>query len=116
MKKDRHVIERPHGAGIGSLKSYGLGFILCALLTSAAFVSSYYKLFTGGPLIAIVVGFGFLQLVIQLILFIHINTDSRPRWNTIVFFFMLLIGALIVLGSLWIMANLDYRLMSGGGY
>jgi len=116
MKKDPHIIERPHGAGIGSLKSYGLGFILSALLTLAAFASSYYKLFTGGLLVAIVVGFGTLQLVIQLILFIHINIDTRPRWNTIVFFFMLLIGALVVLGSLWIMASLDYRLMDGEGY
>ena len=102
MKQDPHAIEPPHGAGIGSYASYGLGYLLCLGLTLAAYFSASY---------AIAVSTGLLQIIVQLILFLHLNSEKRPRWNLIVFLFMVLIAAILVIGSLWIMANLDYRMM-----
>jgi cytochrome o ubiquinol oxidase operon protein cyoD len=57
-------------------------------------------------------GMGILQMLVQLILFLHLSTEKRPHWNTILFLFMLLICLIVVAGSLWIMSNLDYRMMS----
>ena len=112
MKVDPHVTEPPHGAGIGTYKSYSLGLIICVLLTLAAYVTVVEYLLTGWALITAVVGCGVLQVAVQLTLFVHLNAETKPRWNAIVFYFMILIAAIIVIGSLWIMANLDYRVMA----
>lgn len=111
MKRDPHTIEPPHGAGIGTYKSYGLGYVLSVLLTLAAYFLVVENVFSGVTLISTISVLGAVQFFIQLILFIHLNAETTPRWNTIVFLFMLLISGIIVIGSLWIMANLDYRVM-----
>ena len=112
MKIDPHVTEPPHGTGIGTYKSYALGYVLCLALTLAAYFAVVLDLFSGLALAALVIGLGALQIAVQLILFIHLNAESKPRWNMVVFLFMLLITAIVVIGSLWIMANLDYRVMA----
>ena len=111
MQVDPHVKETPHGAGIGTYKSYSIGFILCLLLTLVAYFAVAADLFTGWPLIAALAGSAVLQIATQLILFVHLNAETKPRWNAIVFFFMILVAAIIVIGSIWIMANLNYRVM-----
>jgi cytochrome o ubiquinol oxidase operon protein cyoD len=52
------------------------------------------------------------QLFVQLTFFLHLDRESKPRWNLQVFLFMLIILLIIVVGSLWIMSNLDYRMTS----
>ncbi len=86
----------------GTRKLYVLGFVLSILLTLAAY-------FTVSRLA--VVALSSLQALIQLLFFLHLGKEASPRWNLIVFLFTLLIGAIVVTGSLWIMYNLDYRMM-----
>lgn len=52
------------------------------------------------------------QLAVQMVFFLHLGQESRPRWNFTVFLFMLLTLVIIVFGSLWIMDNLNYHMMS----
>ena len=52
-----------------------------------------------------------MQLLIQLIFFLHLNSESKPRWNLTVFLFIILIVGILVIGTLWIMYNLDYNMM-----
>jgi cytochrome o ubiquinol oxidase operon protein cyoD len=111
MQTDPHTKEPPHGAGIGSVRSYGLSFLLCALLTLAAYFAVTEKWFSPASLIALVGAFGVLQIIVQLFLFIHLNAETKPRWNTIVFLFMILIVAIVVIGSIWIMHHLNYNMM-----
>ncbi len=109
---DPHTQEPPHGAGIGTYRSYGLGLLLCIFLTLIAYFAVSAQVFSGAALVFVVVLCGVLQIIAQLFLFFHLNVDTKPRWNTIVFLFMLLIVAIVVIGSIWIMANLDYRVMA----
>lgn len=62
--------------------------------------------------IGILFVFAISQLVVQLFFFLHVGHESKPRWNLFSLLFMLLILIIIVAGSLWIMANLDYHMMS----
>ena len=39
------------------------------------------------------------------------NTASEERWNLIAFLFTLLIIGIVVVGSLWIMYNLNINMM-----
>ena len=50
------------------------------------------------------------QLVIQLLTFLHLNTEARPRWQTQSFLFTMLTAVIIVVGSIWIMVNLNYNM------
>jgi len=95
----------------GSYKSYAVAYILSLLLVLASYICVTEHLFSGTLLTVFVVAFGILQILVQLILFLHLGIESKPRWNFITFLFMLMVTAIIFIGSMWIMVNLDYRMM-----
>ncbi len=99
------------GASHGSLKSYIVGFILSILLTIIPyFLVLNHGLSHDSTILAIVV-LGIGQLLVQLVFFLHLNTSSEQRWNLMTFVFTVLILLIVVVGSLWIMWNLDYNMM-----
>lgn len=95
----------------GSIKTYVLGLIVCTILTLIPYYTVVHHLLSGWHLLAIVVGSGIIQAFIQLILFLHLGDEARPRWNLMSFLFMALVLIIIVFGSLWIMHNLEKRTM-----
>ncbi len=95
----------------GSFKSYAIGFVLSIVLTLASYLLVTENLLTGKTLVYTIVVLGLIQAVVQLIFFLHLAEESKPRWNLLVFLFMLLVLLIIVIGSLWIMYNLDYHMM-----
>lgn len=94
-----------------SLRSYITGFVLSLLLTVAAYVSVVNEIVTGQTLVIAIVGLAVAQLLVQLIFFLHLGREEKPRLNLTVFAFMLLVVGIIVIGSLWIMDNLNYNMM-----
>jgi cytochrome o ubiquinol oxidase operon protein cyoD len=60
-------------------------------------------------LMYVVLGIAVVQLVIQAVFFLHIGRGSRLKLVT--FAFAILIVLIVVVGSLWIMNNLDYNMM-----
>ena len=99
------------GAVMGSLKSYGTGFILSIILTAISFALVMSGLLSHpsallGLIIAAVV-----QMLIHLHYFLHLDTSSDQRWNLLALIFTVMILVLFVGGSLWIMYNLKYRMM-----
>lgn len=55
-----------------------------------------------------------LQLIVQIFYFLHISDESKPRWRQTSFLFTLLMVLVIVIGSIWIMINMNYNMgMSG---
>lgn len=94
-----------------SFKPLVWGFCLSLLLTFAAYVLAVKRVFFGPILFAAVLGLGSLQALIQFVLFLHVGIESKPRWNLLMFFFMVLVVFLIIGGSLWIMETLNYNLM-----
>ncbi|MBY0378765.1 MAG: cytochrome o ubiquinol oxidase subunit IV, partial [Burkholderiales bacterium] len=98
-------------AGVGYTKSYIIGFILSIVLT----IIPYYlvvnhSLGTVNTYIVILI-FAVLQLIVQIVFFLHLNSGSGPKWNLMAFIFTLVVLIILVIGSLWIMANLDYNMM-----
>lgn len=51
------------------------------------------------------------QLVVQLLFFLHLGEESKPRWKLLSLIFALIILGIIVFGSLWIMFDLQSRMM-----
>lgn len=92
---------------------YLTGFIFSCILTIAAYLSVTYHIFpTREILLITLVGLALTQLFVQLIFFLHLGSESKPYWNVILFCFTTLVVGIVVLGSLWIMKNLNYNMMS----
>lgn len=99
------------GSSHGSLSSYAAGFALSIVLTLGAYLAVTHPMFSRGEIIAGVVLFGALQLLVQLIFFLHLDRESSPRWNLTVLAFAFVIVGILMGGSIWIMNNLSSHLM-----
>lgn len=93
-----------------TVASYTAGFVLSILLTITPFLVVVNHLMSGWMLTFTLVGFAVSQLMVQLIFFLHLGRESKPRWNLLVFLFALLVIIIVVVGSLWIMDNLNYNM------
>jgi cytochrome o ubiquinol oxidase operon protein cyoD len=98
--------------GRGSFKSYATGFILSIVLTAIAFA---LVMQSGGlPRWAVsfgIIGAAILQILVHLHYFLHLDVTSTPRWNMSALVITLLIMILFVGLTLWIMSDLNYRMM-----
>ena len=94
-----------------TLARYTIGFVLSLLLTFAAYL--YVVLGANGAWLLPLLGvLALTQMVVQLIFFLHLGDEVGPRYKLWSFVFMLIILATVVGGSLWIMVNLNYNMMS----
>lgn len=96
---------------LNGLEGYVTGFILSLLLTVTAYICVINRVLSGKVLLMAVISFALAQFLVQLVFFLHLGNESKPRLNLLVFGFMLLVVSIIVFGSLWIMQNLDYNMM-----
>ncbi len=95
----------------GTQKSYIIGFILSIVLTIIPYTLVVNHLLTEDALIISIVFLGVIQLLVQLIFFLHLSSHPSQRWNLITFSFTVLIVVILVIGSLWIMYNMNYNMM-----
>ncbi len=99
------------GASRGSLKSYLTGFVLSLILTAIPFALVMSGTFSSSAILAGIFSAGIVQILVHLHYFLHLDTSSEERWNVLAMIFTLLIMVLFVGGTLWIMFNLNYRMM-----
>lgn len=101
-----------------TLKSYVIGFISSIVLTLAAYaliethISSAHETFSHTFLLAAILTLAVVQLIVQLIFFLHLGDESGPRWNLVIFGSTLAIVLILVIGSIWIMNHLNYDMMA----
>lgn len=105
MKKPQ--LEHRHAPA--SYSSYVVGFILSVFTTLLAYFFVVNNLWPKEVLMYIVMGIAVVQLVIQMVFFLHIGRGSR--WKLLTFVFTVLIVAIVVVGTIWIMENLNYNMM-----
>lgn len=96
----------------GTLKSYRAGFAASFILTVTSFLLVITKALSGMTLVYTIVALALVQAAFQLRFFLHVGQEAKPKWETLVFVFMLTILIIIVFGSLWIMSDLNMRVMS----
>ena len=96
----------------GTLKSYVIGFITSILLTAASFYVVSTRFLSGQFLIYTIIAMALIQAIVQLLFFLHVGQEAKPRWETLVFYFMVMVLIIISIGSLWIMYDLNDRVMS----
>lgn len=109
------MIDQHHGWNV-SFKPIWIGFIISLVLVLAAYrIVDHYHL-TQGLLISSIISIGCVLAVIQLIFFLHLGLEEKPRWNLWIFVFGAVLILCIILGTLWIMSNLNYNVMPNMGH
>lgn len=95
----------------GKVSSYLIGFfgsVFLTILSFGAVVRSWFSL----PTLAYVISFlALVQAFVQLKCFLKIGHEEKPRWQLLTFFFMVLVLLIIAIGTLWIMFDLNRRMM-----
>lgn len=94
-----------------TLSKYIIGFVLSLLLTLVAFGIVVGEVLSGMALLLALGGLALVQMIVQLLYFLHLGEEVGPRYKLASFGFMVIILLIIVVGSVWIMDNLNYNMM-----
>jgi cytochrome o ubiquinol oxidase operon protein cyoD len=89
---------------------YLIGLALAALLTAASFAVVYTNLIWGPAIPAALVTLAVAQMGVHLVFFLHLTTAPDNTNNAMALAFGVLIVALIIGGSLWIMDHLNQNM------
>ncbi|MBH5317836.1 cytochrome o ubiquinol oxidase subunit IV [Paenibacillus sp. GSMTC-2017] len=94
-----HSSEETHG----SFKSYTIGFILSIVFTVIPIAVVLNGWLEGKASTIVLMVAAVLQLGVQLLFFMHLREEKKPRYNLMSLLFGLVILLVIVAGSMWIM-------------
>jgi cytochrome o ubiquinol oxidase operon protein cyoD len=101
-----------HGASHGSLRGYLTGFLLSVVLTAIPFWLVMNDVLANSTLTAIVIMlFAAVQIVVHMVYFLHMNSRSEGGWTMMALIFTIIIVAIALAGSLWVMYHLNANMM-----
>jgi cytochrome o ubiquinol oxidase operon protein cyoD len=104
------LTEEPHDVR-GNVRSYVIGLLMALALTAASFyVTQTELIWTPAIPIALAV-LAIAQMGVHLVFFLHITTAPDNTNNVLALAFGILIVALVVGGSIWIMNHLNQNMM-----
>lgn len=98
-----------------SRRTYIIGFLLSLVLTLESYLlirqyqASRHSNLSHSTLTCIILALATVQVFVQLIFFLHLDRESKPRWNKTVLLFAAMVVVIVVFGSLWIMSSLNYH-------
>lgn len=102
-----------HQESHGSVKSYIVGFILSIILTVIPYYLVVNHCLPKEHLVLAVMAFAVLQLLVQVIYFLHLSFKGEEYGKTLSFIFTLGVVLILVIGTIWIMWNLYANMMPG---
>ncbi|HEV2511479.1 cytochrome o ubiquinol oxidase subunit IV [Bosea sp. (in: a-proteobacteria)] len=110
---DAHHDEHDaHGAAHGSMRGYVTGFLLSVVLTAIPFWLVMNDVLGNSTLTAIVIMlFAAAQIVVHMIYFLHMNGRSEGGWTMLALIFTIIVVAIALAGSLWVMFHLNANMM-----
>lgn len=89
---------------------YVVGFVGALLLVYLAYFAATQQWLEGTGLAVLLLLVASVQLFLQMFVFLHVKEEDKPRFTmwSIVYTFVMV--AIIVVASLWIMANMNYNM------
>ena len=105
------VLVSEHQPDDARFKHYVIGFIGSLVLTLCAYLLTYYHVAGRNLLFFLLAGLALTQFTVQLFFFLHVGKEFSPKYKLMMTGFMLLVVIILVGGSLWMMFNLNSRVM-----
>ena len=110
MSERQKMVVAHHETTRGTLATYVTGYIFSVYLTITAYLIVYNHLFSHLVMLSVIIALALIQFIVQIVFFLHLGRETRPRWKLAVLCMMILIVLILVVGSLWIMSNLNVRM------
>lgn len=107
----KSAMDHGHQTHHGSYVAYIVGFVLSIVLTLVAYFAIVNDWLSGTAALLFVAALAVLQLLVQLLFFLHMGQERGPRWNLMTFVYAGMVVVIVVIGSIWIMYNLDHNMM-----
>lgn len=93
-----------------TIRAYITGFILSLVFTFIPYYLVVNEVMTGTALLLTILGFGVLQMLVQLIFFLHIGRGPNASWNLYFLIGTAVTILVVVGGSIVITQNLHYNM------
>jgi cytochrome o ubiquinol oxidase operon protein cyoD len=88
-----------------------IGFTVAAYMLVQEHIGAGKSPLAQPYVLAAIMALAVAQLAVQLIFFLHLGEEKRPRWRLISVVCAVTVVLIVVGGSIWIMANLNYNMM-----
>ena len=96
---------------LAGLVGYAIGLVLALGLTATAFWVAHSNVLWGPGIPVGLAVLAIAQIGVHLVFFLHITTGPDNTNNVLALVFGIIIVFLVIVGSLWIMANLNHNMM-----
>ncbi len=90
---------------------YVTGFVLSLIITFVAYYTVTQHVLSPLMLVVAIVALAAVQFIVQMVCFLHMGAQTSSRDRLIVLGFAGVIVTILVVGSLWIINNLNNRMM-----
>ena len=92
------------------LRRYSIGYALAMILTLGAFALVWQGMAAGLVALAVLSGLAILQIAVHFRFFLHIDLQKQHRDDLYLILFTVLIMALMVAGTIWILYDQHARM------
>ena len=100
-----------HEHGGGGIQGYVIGLALASGLTIASFYIAATDVVWGPSIPMALIVLAIAQMGVHIVFFLHITTGPDNTNNVLALAFGILIVALVLFGSIWIMSHLNHNNM-----
>lgn len=98
-----------------SAKDYMIGFALSAILTIIPFWLVMGNVLAPDTTKWVILAFAGVQLIVQMMYFLHLNSKSEGGWNMMAAIPTIVILVIVLAGSIWVMHHMNTNMMPGMG-
>ncbi|WP_020653434.1 cytochrome o ubiquinol oxidase subunit IV [Massilia niastensis] len=116
---DHHDNHGHHGHDVYvthySPKDYAIGFVLSLILTAIPFWLVMGNVLPPETTRFVILGFAGVQMVVQMIYFLHLNAKSEEGWNMMALILTVILLVIVLSGSIWVMYHMNANMMPGMG-
>ena len=100
------------GASHSTFKGYMTGFVLAVILTIIPFWLVMGKVLPNSNITGLVIlAIAAVQIVVHMVYFLHMNTSSEGGWSLLALAFTVVLLAIMLSGSIWVMYHLNTNMM-----
>ncbi|WP_172329077.1 cytochrome o ubiquinol oxidase subunit IV [Mangrovicoccus sp. HB161399] len=101
-----------HENSHGTFNSLMTGFALAGILTLIPFgIVMMEPSWDPSVTIGIIMGLGAVQIIVHLVYFLHLKRSTEEGWTFSATIFAVVILAIVLAGSLWVMHNMNANMM-----
>ncbi|VXB77972.1 cytochrome o ubiquinol oxidase subunit IV [Massilia sp. 9I] len=98
-----------------SAKDYAIGFVLSLILTAIPFWLVMGNVLPPDTTRYVILGFAAVQVVVQMMYFLHLNSKSENGWNMMATLLTIVLLVIVLSGSIWVMTHMNANMMPAMG-